>query len=340
MERKRVDWIDIEKGIAILLVIVGHTITTGYKGSITRGIIFSFHMPLFFILSGVTYKCSSSMEEYKKRVVRSAKHLLGPLVITFFEIIVYQCLHDSSGIGLLSIPNYWIGKIYMLIMCTGSPVRILGRDIEGIGAAWFFIAFFFGRIAFDYLHLVFRKEQLIVACVLVTIAGVLLGQKQPLPFSLDIAMSVMIFFYLGYRTKNIDLELYFGKRLIISLLVWIGILWITFPNYQKATYLELATRRYPLFPISYIGAVAGIVFWAEISFIISKIPFVKMPFIYIGRNTLYLLLIHIFDYFWFDIWNVPSCQFLSAIYKVISDLCVLVVFLIIKNIIIRCQRRI
>ena len=44
----RIDWVDLAKGIAILLVILGHTV----KVPIIRAAIFSFHMLLFFILSG------------------------------------------------------------------------------------------------------------------------------------------------------------------------------------------------------------------------------------------------------------------------------------------------
>lgn len=49
-DRQRIDWIDFAKGITILLVIIGHNVSGPLRGAI-----FSFHMPLFFILSCVTY---------------------------------------------------------------------------------------------------------------------------------------------------------------------------------------------------------------------------------------------------------------------------------------------
>jgi acyltransferase len=49
---KRIGWIDIAKGITILLVIVGHTLI-GYK---VNDYIYAFHMPLFFICSGLLFK--------------------------------------------------------------------------------------------------------------------------------------------------------------------------------------------------------------------------------------------------------------------------------------------
>ena len=56
----RIYWIDCAKGITILLVIIGHSI----YNPMVRGPIFSFHMPLFFILSGMTYKWSKDIIEY------------------------------------------------------------------------------------------------------------------------------------------------------------------------------------------------------------------------------------------------------------------------------------
>ena len=45
--------IDIAKGVGIILVVFGHDTLCP---SIIRNVIFSFHMPLFFILSGYFYK--------------------------------------------------------------------------------------------------------------------------------------------------------------------------------------------------------------------------------------------------------------------------------------------
>ncbi|MBQ8345321.1 MAG: acyltransferase family protein, partial [Clostridia bacterium] len=51
-ENGRISWIDIAKGIAILLVLLGHTICPTWMSVY----IYSFHMPLLFVLSGYTLK--------------------------------------------------------------------------------------------------------------------------------------------------------------------------------------------------------------------------------------------------------------------------------------------
>lgn len=54
--KKRDASIDIMKGILIILVIVGHM--TDISNSL-RGMIYSFHMPAFFILAGCFFKIDS-----------------------------------------------------------------------------------------------------------------------------------------------------------------------------------------------------------------------------------------------------------------------------------------
>ncbi len=68
--KKRIDWVDCAKGIAIILVLIGHTVTFDTESQrLARGIIFSFHMPLFFILSSLTFKFSESSQKNKKGVL-------------------------------------------------------------------------------------------------------------------------------------------------------------------------------------------------------------------------------------------------------------------------------
>ena len=74
--RPRLDWLDIAKGIAIALVIVGHTVDSL---SPVRQVIFSFHMPLFFILAGYTFR----VKPMRALVTTSAQRLLVPYVLLF-----------------------------------------------------------------------------------------------------------------------------------------------------------------------------------------------------------------------------------------------------------------
>ena len=57
MSEKRLDYLDMVKGIGIILVVVGHS-TYVSDGTLTW--LASFHMPLFFILSGILFAYKES----------------------------------------------------------------------------------------------------------------------------------------------------------------------------------------------------------------------------------------------------------------------------------------
>lgn len=52
LNKERIIWIDYAKAIAMLFVIFGHV----DSGNYLTNWIYSFHMPLFFLLSGITLK--------------------------------------------------------------------------------------------------------------------------------------------------------------------------------------------------------------------------------------------------------------------------------------------
>ena len=72
--KQRISWIDVTKGIAIYLVILGHSLI-GLK---VNDYIFAFHMPLFFIASGLLFREKS----IKKTIAGNFKKPLVPYYIT------------------------------------------------------------------------------------------------------------------------------------------------------------------------------------------------------------------------------------------------------------------
>lgn len=86
---ERKEWIDIAKGIGILLVVFGHSI--GYLDDAGNRFILSFHMPLFFFLSGLCARRSNGeFVPFLKKKVRTLlvpQMLLG--IINCLSIIVF-----------------------------------------------------------------------------------------------------------------------------------------------------------------------------------------------------------------------------------------------------------
>lgn len=80
----RIEWVDVCRGSALLLVLLGHcTPNSEYFGINIRGIIFSFHMPLFFLLSGYTFHFSKNSEMAKNKALYGLRKLVLPAYVCY-----------------------------------------------------------------------------------------------------------------------------------------------------------------------------------------------------------------------------------------------------------------
>ena len=83
---KRIEWIDVAKGIGILFIILGHVFNTGFL----RKWIFSFHVPFFFVVAGFTFSINRGIVDF---VIRKAKTLWIPYLFwSCFSIVLYSAL--------------------------------------------------------------------------------------------------------------------------------------------------------------------------------------------------------------------------------------------------------
>ena len=57
---KRIQWVDTSKGLGILLVIVGRC----GIGGIPLKWVYSFHLPLFFIISGYLFSYNENIRDF------------------------------------------------------------------------------------------------------------------------------------------------------------------------------------------------------------------------------------------------------------------------------------
>lgn len=88
--------IDVAKGAGILLVVLGHNpLVWEDKGALYR-VIFSFHMPLFFFLSGVFLNLGRGWWE---TVREKADALLKPYVVTLLPLILLGSLFKSESLA-------------------------------------------------------------------------------------------------------------------------------------------------------------------------------------------------------------------------------------------------
>ena len=126
----RIPWIDTAKGLGVILVFWGHLLYGGSAiGGVINRAIYSFHMPMFFILSGYVLKDDNcSILSFIKA---KFKRILLPALI--FYILTYPIFVLEFVLGLdvdLSIKSILYQTFYVTGRCAyNDPI-------------WFFICLF------------------------------------------------------------------------------------------------------------------------------------------------------------------------------------------------------
>lgn len=334
--KKRVEWIDCAKGITMLLVILGHSVF----GSL-RGAIFSFHMPLFFILSCMTYRLSADGSQLWKKSKKAFVHLVLPALILFLLDNGVKILLTALEGGFRPTLDFWKTKALTLLFASGSAVDarfpIDSVPIERMGIPWFLIVLFTGRTLLDLMHLKMGRS-FVPACVLLSIAGVVIGQYVWLPLSFDVTLASLLFLLLGYGFRGYDM----GKRPVVRFLtasvLWLGtmlVMELADDGTAIRNYMEMSTRRYPLYPLCLVAAVSGTMMVAYISsFLVRYLGWLKRPLMFIGEHSLMLLCVHTMDYLWEDVYTGASSEPLfQAAVRIVADLAVFVIVVYIKKLI-------
>ena len=130
----RISYLDIAKGISIICIILGHL-----DSSPINRVVFTFHVPIFFLISGYFVDNKLKILDFIKN---KAKRLLIPYYITCLVIIllaVYWALYLGTIKGTLI---YWLkASLY----AAGSP-HSKPFHIDQIGAIWFLWALFWGSL--------------------------------------------------------------------------------------------------------------------------------------------------------------------------------------------------
>lgn len=159
--KQRTDWVDYGKGIGIILVVYGHLLSSGYHAqlsikehffSLSDSIVYSFHMPFFFFLTGLFVDQSLKKRGLRHFLANKFQHIAYPYVIWSLlqsMIELFFSHHNHRGItieDLLAIPykpwsQFWFLYALLLMYVISGIFSMFGRyatAITGICAATLF----------------------------------------------------------------------------------------------------------------------------------------------------------------------------------------------------------
>jgi fucose 4-O-acetylase-like acetyltransferase len=280
----RLIWVDTLKGLAIFLVVLGHNTSfrsTPYNATSTEIInwIYSFHIPLFYMISGFFLKPHENTGSFKF-IINKAKRLLIPYLI--YGIILSMILPIKDNLMDFDISNYFISTI--------ENIQGLFYGNGNHWPIWFLSALFVSHV-FIYITInIFKISRIIlVICLLMIVFYFLFWGKIILPYEIDLIPIISLFMLFGNFIFMIVKTRISKHSNIRILVIGIGLIIIGTIAAINNTGVDINSRGYGdfiLFIISSVSistALILIVSTIRKSFVLSVI----------GRASLMILGIHL-----------------------------------------------
>ena len=202
MNKRRLPFLDHSKSIGLLLMIVGHfwTVDAG-----VRGFIYSFHMPLFFIIAGILYK----RLPFGERARKDWRSLILP-----YLLVNLVCMVIRLAVPAITEPGYALGRHFLAqagAILIGESLHAWGLE-PVCGPSWFILA-----IAMLHVmgYLLPSREKgwkryflsgLLVSAVCVTAVWLLHHFDVLIPGPTDSVLMAFPFFWLGTLLRQMDFQ--------------------------------------------------------------------------------------------------------------------------------------
>lgn len=189
-EKKRLDYIDIAKGIGMLAIIWGHIMERGP----TNVFVYSFHIPLFFFMSGMVFH-REKYGSFREFALRKIRTLVIPYLLfsflTWAVWVLYSIAAHSNVAG-------YAGPLLQTFFAQGSG----GYLVHNV-PLWFVTCLLAVEILYYFISGADRDAVVLILCgILAAVSwlfekGSFLFDFKLLPWSLGAAFSGIVFYAAG-----------------------------------------------------------------------------------------------------------------------------------------------
>ena len=190
---KRIEWIDIAKGIAMLCIIAGHL----GVDSINR-VVFTFHIPIFLLLSG--YFIDQKME-FKDYAIKKIKWLIIPYIFTSLCLIIAKIPVDFFKGEEHRILADMLTVFVQAVYGSGSNSNKTIGGIHQIGAIWFLLALLWALLV---VKLVIEKRKGYIIIAIIAFISYISSKYVWLPWDVQAGGTASIFVYTGAYLKKLN----------------------------------------------------------------------------------------------------------------------------------------
>ena len=310
--------IDVLKGIGILFMLSAHSL-----GGYVHSFAYSFHMPLFFIVSGYFYRSKG----LKCCISDGFNRLLAPSLYTCLLMLVISIVEDFCGLEGVKSPSQVMD---MLVYANGSSANYtkIWGNFACIGSLWFLGCLFWAKIIYEILHYLADFRHIALLCFFLSVIAVIIGQYMVLPYSFLQGITVLPFLCIGECIKKVDTKQLKTEYFVFFFLLVVGWLFSTFYDV-----LNIAAFKWKWFVIpNILFASAGVGVMYYLSRFIAKKPFVSKILAFIGEYSILFVCFPVIESYFIPLKQiVPSTSYQMAVILMLKTLWAVMAVAIVVN---------
>lgn len=278
--KNRQTWLDAAKGIGIILVVICHI-----KVTIFTPYIYWFHMPLFFMISGYLHKQPNYLKEIKTIIVKKTYRFLIPYFSYYFVILIIMKINFNMPLNLV-----WNDL---------KAILIGGEYLTGcFGVFWFITVLYFTEIVFFFIMYIPSITIRVLTVLMLYSISHFSIIKIPCYWAVDITLYAILFYYIGFIIKKINVELNWNHILVCSL--GMNLVLVLLQVYEIIDYqLVMKNKTYNhfildiLIPVSFCITILGVCWKCKNN---TGLKYLSL----IGKYSLPIMYLHIPVYYIFS----------------------------------------
>ena len=274
---------DIIKGIGIISVVAGHV----FSGAASQ-VIYIFHMPLFFFLSGYLFNKKPLVAYFEKKAVNLLVPYISYLFLLFFlrlslgfiKNVLFEGNYDRLGFYL----NVFAKAVYG------------GELLSGVlGVFWFVTCLFFTQQVYNIIvRLPAMKGNVII--MLLYALGVLNSWHKPsLPFPLafNVTAIALTYYHCGnlFKTHKIS-----DRKILVLIVFTLSIAGALLKTHGIDVGVNMKYTQYGIPILNVVFPLSFIVLIFKVSQFLEPFTYLKIALGRIGQASMTIMFLHQFFY--------------------------------------------
>lgn len=286
-QKERKIYLDMAKGLSMIAIICGHLEVF----TLTR-FVFTFHVPLFFLLSGYFFTYRPGV--LWKRIIKYIKPYLFTAVVLLLlselkDSILVVLGREDTSIFFRDIVRYIEAALYG----SGSKGKFLNYTFPIMGATWFLLALIWAILVMNLLNRRPLQRWMRSAIVLALFGvGSFSAYWTWFPLSIQAGCSALLFVYVGHEVKFRQVKVSDSKEaILITVILWSGSIWLSFSN----DFMSLVRSCFPNPLSNILGACAASYLIVLFCYKLEHLRYVRIFLKTFGQHSVVVLCFHLIE---------------------------------------------